>query len=269
MRVGIVLPQFSDDAERAVEVAREAEDAGLDGVFVFDHLWPLGQPHRPALHGPTLLAAVAAETGRVAVGSLVARVGLVPDAVLVHIFASLARLAGDRLVTGLGTGDRGNRPENEAYGIPYEPMEQRRRRLRACCQALRALGVRTWVGGVSPAAREMAAVEADGWNGWGLTAETFAVAADHLRALAADAGTVPEATWAGQVLVASTPAEAAAKLERHGDRPGLVHGTVDEVARQLRGLADAGASWAVGAPLDVGTDPDTVAILAEVAGRLR
>src|SRR5204862_6311366 len=110
LNVGITLPQFREEAGPALEVARSAEAAGLDGVFVFDHLWPLGRPDRPALHSTTLLGALAAETSRVTLGTLVARVGLVPNAVLVHALVTLHRIAGDgRFIAGLGTGDRANR----------------------------------------------------------------------------------------------------------------------------------------------------------------
>ena len=268
MRVGVVVPQFSDDAERALAAARRAEEAGLDGVFAFDHLWPLGHPERPALHGPTLLGALAAETRRVHVGSLVARVGLLPDAVLVHVLATLHRILGDRLVAGLGTGDEGNRAENAAYGVPFEPLARRRDRLIACCRALRGIGARTWVAGTSPAARHVAAAEADGWNGWAVAPEVFAAGVAELQAAVAPGATC-EATWGGQVLVGRDEAEAAAKLDRHGDRPGLVHGSVAQVAAHLRALADAGATWAVCAPLDVGTDPTAVDLLADVAEQVR
>src|SRR3954467_14194600 len=125
VRVGITLPQFREDPEPAIDVARRAEAAGLDGVFVFDHLWPLRQPDRPALAGIPLLAALAVETERVTLAPLVARVGLLPDAVLVHAFMTLRRLAGDRLVAALGTGDAGNRDENVAYGVPFTPKADR------------------------------------------------------------------------------------------------------------------------------------------------
>ena len=260
MRVGVTLPQFRHDAEAAVAVARRAEAAGVDGVFVFDHLWPLGQRMRPALHSLTLLGALAAETGRVAMGPLVARVGLLPDAVLVHTFVSLHRMVGDRLIAGLGTGDSLNREENEAYGVPFLPVAERLASLVACCRQLRAAGVTTWVGGRSTPLRE-AAAEADGWNSWGSDAATFA----------AEAATVApgtERTWAGQVLIGRTRAEADAKLRAHGPRPGLVWGTVDDLVRHLDALAGAGASWAICAPLDIGTDPAAVEILAEVASGL-
>ncbi len=76
-------------------------------------------------------------------------------------------------------------------------------------------------------------------------------------------------SWGGQVLVGRTEAEAAAKLNRVGDRPGLVHGRVADLTEHLAGLADAGASWAVCAPLDVGTDPEAVELVVEAAAPLR
>ena len=72
MRVGITLPQFREDAETALATARQAEAARLDGVFVFDHLWPIGRPDRPALHALELLGALAAETRSLTIGSMVA-----------------------------------------------------------------------------------------------------------------------------------------------------------------------------------------------------
>ncbi len=73
MKLGITLPNFRDDPEPALAVARAAETAGLDGVFGFDHLFRRAHDGalRPALEGLTLLGAVAAETTRIAFGPLV------------------------------------------------------------------------------------------------------------------------------------------------------------------------------------------------------
>lgn len=261
LRVGVTLPQFRHEAGSAIAVARRAEAAGLDGVFTFDHLWPLGQPDRPALHWLGMLGALAVETERIALGSLVARIGLLPDAVLVHSLVSLQRLIGPRLIAGLGAGDNANRAENEAYGVAFAPLAERLAALASCCRQLRAAGIRTWVGGRSPAVRRTAA-EADGWNGWGSDAATFAEEA---------AAVAPgrELTWGGQVLIARTAAEAESKLAARGTRPGLVTGTVGDLRRHFQALAAAGASWAVCAPLDVDDGPGAVEILAEAAGRPR
>lgn len=269
MRVGTTLPQFRDDAEAALAVARRAEDVGLDGVFVFDHLWPLGQPGRPALHSLVLLGALAAETSTVVIGPLVARVGVLPDEVLVHAMVSLHAMSGGRLLVTLGTGDRANRDENEAYGVGYPPVAERLGRLLGCCRALQAEGVGAWVGGLSAGVREVAA-RADGWNAWGVDVDAFAAGVATLRQAATAATSSPgrpppQASWGGQVLIGPTREEAAEKLARYGDRPGLVHGSIQDLARHLRALADAGATWAMCAPLDVGTDPRAVEYLAEAA----
>ena len=41
MKVGLTLPSFVEDPEIPIRVAREAEAAGVDGVFVYDHLFRL------------------------------------------------------------------------------------------------------------------------------------------------------------------------------------------------------------------------------------
>jgi alkanesulfonate monooxygenase SsuD/methylene tetrahydromethanopterin reductase-like flavin-dependent oxidoreductase (luciferase family) len=276
LRVGITLPQFRDDAEPALATARAAEAAGLDGVFVFDHLWPLGQPDRPALHSLVLLGALAAETERLTLGPLVARVGLLPNAVLVHALTSVHRMVGPRLLVTLGTGDEGNRPENDAYGVAYPPVAERVAALVDCARRLRAEGVPTWVGGRSRAVRR-AASEADGWNRWGVDVPTFRAEVAELREAAAAARGEPQGaraeplhvSWGGQVLVGRTEERAAEKLAHIGDRPGLVRGTVADLTEHLAGLAEAGASWAVCAPIDVGTDPAAVELVAEAAAPLR
>jgi len=210
MRVGVTLPSFRDDAA-ALEAARRAEALGLDGVFVFDHIWPLRRPDRPALSCFVLLGAVAAATERVALGPLVARVGLVPDGVLVAQLVSLAHMAPGRVIAGIGTGDALSAPEHEAYGIEFAPAPARRASLARCAEALGALGIPVWVGGGRTGTLETALAVGAAVNLWegGLPA----IAALRDRA---------EATWAGPV---------------QGDEC-AIRARFDE-------LADAGATWAV------------------------
>jgi alkanesulfonate monooxygenase SsuD/methylene tetrahydromethanopterin reductase-like flavin-dependent oxidoreductase (luciferase family) len=230
MKVGITLPQFADAADGALEAARRAEAAGIDGVFCFDHLWPLGRPDRPALSSAPLLGALAASTSTLTLGTLVARVGLVPDEVLVAVLTSLADLSAGRMIAGLGTGDRLSQAENEAYGVPFDPADERRDRMAAVATTLQARGVPVWIGGgrertLAVADRAGAAV-----NVWGADAARVA-------ALAADGR---EVTWGGPV------------------------GTeVPGIASRLGELAGAGASWAVCAW------PGSVAVVAEAAERVR
>ena len=103
MRTGVVLPLFRDTPDAAFAAASAAVAAGVDGLFCYDHIWPLGQPERPALAPFPVLGALATRLGppREAgegpfLGTLVARVGLVPNAVLAAQFTALDRLAPGR-----------------------------------------------------------------------------------------------------------------------------------------------------------------------------
>jgi alkanesulfonate monooxygenase SsuD/methylene tetrahydromethanopterin reductase-like flavin-dependent oxidoreductase (luciferase family) len=263
VRVGLTLPQFRDGADEALATARHAEELGLDGVFVFDHLWPIGRPDGPALQSRVMLGALAVETSRVVLGPLVARVSLVANAVLTHEMETLCRMIGDRLIVGLGTGDSMSRPENERAGVPFPSVAERVADLEDCCRRLRAAAIRTWVGGNSARLRSVAGREADGWNGWSTGEHDYEAAAADVLERAGAAGRRVEITWGGQVLIGRTTAEAAAKLEQYGPRPGLLHGTVDDLRRHFAALAALGVTWAVCAPLDTGVESDAVELMAE------
>lgn len=216
MRTGVVLPIFQDRATRALKVARRAETLGIDGVFCYDHLWPMGQPGRPALAPFPVLGLVAATTERIALGTLVARVGLVPDAVLVSEIAALDVLAPGRVVAGMGTGDRLSAGENEAFGVDFETARTRRARLAACVRTVRQRGIPVWVGDGGAATRAVARAEGVALNLW--DARPAEVAMEARRG---------EVTWGG-------PA------------------TRQPLARTVARLAEAGATWAVFAsPVDL------------------
>jgi len=122
MRVGLTLPSFQSEPERVLAVARAAEHAGLDGVFLFDHLFrqrgdAADAERRPALELMTMTAAVAAATDRIMVGTLVARATLRPPAVLRTSFDTLARIAPGRIIAGLGAGDDESTAEDAAFGV--------------------------------------------------------------------------------------------------------------------------------------------------------
>ena len=229
LRVGVIVPTFQDTPAPALAAARAAVAAGVDGLFCYDHLWPMGQPERPALAPFPVLGALAAEFDladesdhdRPYIGTLVARVGLVPDAVLIDQFTALATLAPGRVIAGLGTGDTLSAEENRAYGIPYPSAAERRAGLVEVGTALVAHGVRVWVAGGLAARIVEAQAAGAALNVWDALPEVVAERATGPDAL--------EVTWGGP---APESAEALAD-------------TVD-------GLAGAGASWAVfGWPVDV------------------
>ena len=144
-----MLPLFSGDAERVLAFARRAEERGFDGVFAFDHLFPPGAPaDRPSLEAFTTLAAVAAQTNRVAVGTLVTRATLRSPGMLAKIAASIDDVSGGRMILGIGTGDPIDEPEHRVFGIQYLGKAERREHLVETVRAIKALyaGV-PWEGG--------------------------------------------------------------------------------------------------------------------------
>lgn len=211
MRIGITLPSFSADAGAVIDTARAAEQAGIHGVFVFDHLWPTGSPQRPALAAYPLVAAVLAATRTIRVGTLVARIGLLPDEVVLACFGGLTTIAEGRLIAGLGTGDSTSADENERLGIPYPSARTRRSRLGEVGAVLQGAGIETWVGAGTQATNELAGSLRATLNLWGAHP-------DRVRDIAAGGGAV---SWAG---------------------PFPKDGSAPEV---LESMARAGASWAV------------------------
>jgi alkanesulfonate monooxygenase SsuD/methylene tetrahydromethanopterin reductase-like flavin-dependent oxidoreductase (luciferase family) len=250
VRLGFTLPTFTTDGSAAVKVACRAEAAGIDGVFVFDHLWPMGAPGRPALSAIPVLGAVAAATSTITIGPLVARVGLVDDDRLVGALATLAAVAGGpgRVIIGLGAGDRLSAAENLAYGLAFPPAGERLAAVASVADRLRRAGLTVWIGGTSAATTNVARAHADAHNVWGAVGKG-------------------DWTWGGQVLIGRNADDLARRRQRYGDRPGLVSGTTDQVAAALASLAGAGASWAVCAPLDMVDDPEAVVENLTVLGR--
>jgi alkanesulfonate monooxygenase SsuD/methylene tetrahydromethanopterin reductase-like flavin-dependent oxidoreductase (luciferase family) len=259
VRIGLTLPSFVEDPEIPLAVARAAEAAGLDGVFVFDHVFRGSGPRaRPALECLALLGAVASETSEIAIGTLVARATLRPAATLSAALATAMRISTGRLIATLGSGDSESRPENEAYGLGHGALDQRVRALDQAVTACRGRGFPVWVGGAHPRVREIA-VRADGWNRWGGDATSFAIEASSVRAASHAPLTI---SWGGLVVVGSTEAEAVEKRERFRIAPGTIVGGPEQAADALRELVRGGADWVILGPVD-SSDPENAHIIAD------
>jgi alkanesulfonate monooxygenase SsuD/methylene tetrahydromethanopterin reductase-like flavin-dependent oxidoreductase (luciferase family) len=283
------MPQFRRDASSTLATFDELWRLGYDGAFVYDHLWPLGQPTRPALEGWTLLAALAARHGAATnngddgfrLGTLVTRAGLRAPSLLAHMAATVRSIAGAPLIAGVGAGDAASRAENLAFGLPYEDAAGRLADVEAAVLALARAGTaEVWVGGLGATTRALAGRVADAWNAWGLTPEELAAGLAEVRQAAERAGRDPaavRATWGGQVLIGADAAEAGMLLERWAERRGpqdvarTVAGDAATVLARLRELSDAGAVWCIAA-LVGGSDEQLASmrpLLAKAAGFVR
>src|SRR5689334_7659835 len=100
-----------------VELAHHCEASGWDGIYFADHFMPNSADDEPN-DGPTLecwsvVAALAAVTERLRLGTLVCGNTYRHPAVLANIAAAVDNISGGRLVLGLGAGWQVN--EHRAY----------------------------------------------------------------------------------------------------------------------------------------------------------
>jgi alkanesulfonate monooxygenase SsuD/methylene tetrahydromethanopterin reductase-like flavin-dependent oxidoreductase (luciferase family) len=215
VKLGVLLPTFRYGSKDALDFADEAAAAGIDGVFAYDHLWPMGSPERPSLAPFPLLSVIAREHEELTVGPLVARVSLVGTEHLVEQFGTLNALAPGRVVAALGTGDKLSAPENEAYGLASLSAEQRRDLLRDAATAL-AASMPVWIGAGGDATNQLARDVGATINLWDWSPERVA-----------QMGVTGPVCWAGPV--------------------------PKDLFATLNALQEAGATWAVLSP-DVSTD---------------
>lgn len=118
MRFAINVPNFADyaDPRNLVALAREAEAAGWDGLFVWDHI--LGDRHwrMPVADPWILMAAAAAATSRIAIGPMVTPLPRRHPWVVARQLTTLDHLSGGRVIFGAGLGFPPD-AEFEAFGL--------------------------------------------------------------------------------------------------------------------------------------------------------
>jgi F420-dependent oxidoreductase-like protein len=127
VRFGATLPQIKRTWQQAREAAEEFDRLGFDSVWVCDHLYGVPLPQLPILEGWSLLAAVAAVTERVKLGTLVTPPFFRNPAVLAKQIATIDQISGGRAAPGLGAG--WFEPEFTGYGCPFPSLPERLRAL--------------------------------------------------------------------------------------------------------------------------------------------
>jgi hypothetical protein len=103
------------DPRVVADIASAAEEAGWDGVFVWDHLW--NRTLAPFADPFVTLAAIAVATERVVIGTMVTALPRRRPQLVAQATTSLDRLSGGRMVLGLGLGV-------DSYG-EYSVFEER------------------------------------------------------------------------------------------------------------------------------------------------
>jgi len=122
MRFALNVPNFGEygDARLLAWLAREAEESGWDGFFVWDHIAWEGATHYA---DPWIsLSAIAVETSSIRIGPMVTPLPRRRPWKVAHEAATLDRLSGGRLILGAGLGGR----EREFGFFGEEPDPKRR-----------------------------------------------------------------------------------------------------------------------------------------------
>ncbi len=140
--VDLVLSPFDARGSEMLAAAKVAEEAGIGGIWTFDHLSGAVVQRSWVLESFTLLGALAAATSSVILGPLVANVANRHPAVIANAAATLQELTGGRAWLGLGAGAGPSSPfavEQTAIGRSVPDASARRRRLGEAVEVIRRL----------------------------------------------------------------------------------------------------------------------------------
>lgn len=119
MKFGIYLPPFGElaDARVLAGLARDAEEAGWDGFFTWDHV-AFGWFTTPIVDPWIAFSAIAMTTSRIRFGPLITPLARRRPWKLARETVSLDHLSGGRLILGVGLG--GGPEEFDALGEPQD-----------------------------------------------------------------------------------------------------------------------------------------------------
>jgi alkanesulfonate monooxygenase SsuD/methylene tetrahydromethanopterin reductase-like flavin-dependent oxidoreductase (luciferase family) len=287
MRICLMLEGQEGIAwEQLLALTLAAEAAGLDGVFRSDHYRSIlrGDP-AGSMDAWATLAALAARTERIRLGTLVSPVTFRHVSVLAKSVVTVDHISGGRVELGIGAG--WFEPDHLAYGFPFLTVRDRVDELERQLAEIN----RQWteaddiwpkpfqrprppiiVGGSAKPRTVRAAVRfADEYN---TIAPTIEEARDRYRILADAARSIGREPLRFSVflscVVGRDEREVADRLQAWHEFSGLADppqlvGTVEQVAEALRGYEAVGVYRAMLQHL-VQDDVEMVTLLGEVAG---
>lgn len=164
MKLGITIGNFSWPVPASglgpmvSRIARTADDAGVDSLWVMDHFFQIrltGQPpESPMPEAYATLAFLAGQTRHIRLGTLVTSVAYRHPGVLIKTVTALDVFSGGRAIFGVGAGapwnieptGPGTAFEAEGLGIPFPSLAERFERLEEVLQIAHQM----WRGNETP-----------------------------------------------------------------------------------------------------------------------
>jgi F420-dependent oxidoreductase-like protein len=146
MKIGLHIPDFTWDggppalAGRLGQIARRADQAGVDRISVMDHVWQighLGPPEHEMLEAYTTLGWLAASTERVRLLTVVTAVVYRDPGLLAKSVTTLDVLSGGRAMLGIGAA--WNEEEARGLGLFFPPLAERYERLEEALRICRQM----------------------------------------------------------------------------------------------------------------------------------
>jgi len=149
LKFGVFLPQgwrmdladIHDPVEKYETMSRcanEAQEAGYDAVWLYDHFHTVPTPQLEAVFECwTSMAALARDTSTIRLGQMVTCNSYRPPSLLAKMASCIDVMSHGRLILGIGAG--WYRHEYEAYGYEYPDTPDRLRMLRESLQVIKAM----------------------------------------------------------------------------------------------------------------------------------
>ncbi len=276
--------------QRLAEIAGEAEEVGVGGIWLMDHYRQIPQVGAAWEDLPELISTLgflAGVTSRIRLGSLVASVSARSIQQLARSMASLDVLSNGRMVCGLGagwfeaeateiglrfppTGERFEQLEDALRALPLfwgkggPPFEGRHLHVEKATAYPRPLQdpLPLLVGGSGRRTLRLAAKYANAVNVQG----SLETVAGHVAYLRDRIAAVPgrsvedvEVTHLGPILIGDDDVDLASRVSRSRGRVGdqryrasVNAGTVEDQAGRLTSLAGAGVRTSIVSPVDLG-----------------